>query len=209
MGVNDEKNEIVNTIIGDFHIRVTLQRIANKKHWDLIVMYGAAQHEHKNTFLAELSRAIQPQNSPLVVGGDFNIIRKESEKNKPGGYNKWSFLFNAIIEQANLRELSLGSRQYTWCNNQVNSTLEELDRVFINSSWEREFPLTISRVLVRAFSDHNPILVEADSKIHRSPIFRVELSWFLREDLEYVISEVWNKQYSGSSIEDGKKNLGF
>lgn len=30
MGVNDEKNEIVNTIIGDFHIRVTLQRIANK-----------------------------------------------------------------------------------------------------------------------------------------------------------------------------------
>jgi hypothetical protein len=43
----------------------------------------------------------------LLVGGDFNILRKESDKNKSGGVNKWSFLFNSILKHHSLVELEL------------------------------------------------------------------------------------------------------
>jgi hypothetical protein len=26
----------------------------------------------------------------MLIGGDFNILRSDSDKNKPGGTNKWS-----------------------------------------------------------------------------------------------------------------------
>lgn len=124
--------------------------------WDLIAVYGAAQNAHKDRFLTELANIIQKQMKPLVMGGDFNIIRKESDKNKAGGYNRWSFIFNAVIEQANLREIFLGGRKFTWCNNQENPTLEKLDRIFVNTDWEKEYPLTMAKTLTRSILDHNP-----------------------------------------------------
>jgi hypothetical protein len=42
---------------------------------------GAAQNEEKNLFLRELVQASSVPNLPLLVGGDFNIIRNLREKN--------------------------------------------------------------------------------------------------------------------------------
>lgn len=191
--------------MGDFHIRLQLQNVCNKKIWDLLVVYGVAQTEHKAAFLAELSKEFQASRRPIVIGGDFNILRKESEKNKAGGYNKWSFLFNAILEQNSMRDIQMGVRQFTWCN---NPTLEKLDRVFINNEWEADYPLTSVHSLVRALSDHNPILLDTGNPDKRGDIFRFELSWFLREDLDSIVQEVWNDSYSGSTIERWQKRFG-
>ena len=81
--------------------------------WNFINIYGAAQDDRKNSFLIEFSALCQNSKHPLLIGGDFNILRKECEKNKPGGVTKWSFLFNAIIEHNCLIELELSSRQFT------------------------------------------------------------------------------------------------
>jgi hypothetical protein len=63
-----------------------------------------------------------------VDGGDFNILRKESDKNKPVGTNCWSSLFNSIIDIHSLVELDLSGRLYTWSNNRDPPTFEKLDR---------------------------------------------------------------------------------
>ena len=76
------------------------------------------------------------------MGGDFNIIRKASEKNKPGTPGHWSFLFNVIIEQAGVRELDMHGRNYTWGNNLPHPTFEKLDRVLCDVEWEEKYPLT-------------------------------------------------------------------
>jgi hypothetical protein len=44
----------------------------------------------------------------MLVGDDFNILRKEAKKNKPG-FTKWSSLFNSIIDLHNLIQLELVS----------------------------------------------------------------------------------------------------
>jgi hypothetical protein len=75
-------------------------------------VYGAAQDDNKNRFLSELSSFCSRSKFPLLVGGDFNIPRKREEKNKPGGINKQSSLFNSIIDHHELIELELKNRLY-------------------------------------------------------------------------------------------------
>jgi hypothetical protein len=61
------------------------------------------------------------------VGGDFNIIRSPSEKYNSRYNDRWQFLFNAVINSLDLRELELSRRQYTWANNLQTPTFEKLD----------------------------------------------------------------------------------
>jgi hypothetical protein len=75
----------------------------------------------KAAFLAELSRVCQDNDSPCLIRGDLNIIRKSSEKSKPNNTNPWSFVFNAIIDMLVLRELPLNGRKFTWANNALKS----------------------------------------------------------------------------------------
>jgi hypothetical protein len=56
------------------------------------------------------------------------VIRWDIERNKPGGVNRWSFLFNVIIAHHSLMELDLVGRLYTWSNNRDDPTFEKLDR---------------------------------------------------------------------------------
>jgi hypothetical protein len=41
-----------------------------------VAVYEAAHDEHKADFLAELVRICEDEPLPLLVGGDFNIIRR-------------------------------------------------------------------------------------------------------------------------------------
>jgi hypothetical protein len=48
--------------------------------WNFVPVYGAAQDAQKPDFLAELVRMCDNQDLPMMVGGDFNTIRKKEEK---------------------------------------------------------------------------------------------------------------------------------
>jgi hypothetical protein len=53
---------------------------------------------------------------PTIGGGDFNILRSPNEKNNTNYSDRWPFLFNAVIDGLNLRELEMSGRKYTWAN---------------------------------------------------------------------------------------------
>lgn len=61
------------------------------------MVYGAAQEEHKFEFLSELSRFCDTNSEPILIGGDFNIIRYAKEKNSNRGVHKHTGVFNSII----------------------------------------------------------------------------------------------------------------
>ena len=104
----------------------------------LVVVYGAAQTDRKPDFLAELVRICENEELPMLVGGDFNIIRRQEEKNNDNFDARWPFIFNAIIESLDLREIDLSGRQYTWASQRENPTYEKLDRFLANVEWEQK-----------------------------------------------------------------------
>jgi hypothetical protein len=63
---------------------------------------------------------------PILIGGDFNILRNPDEKNNKNYNDQWPFLFNGIIDDLNLIELEMSSRKYTWANFLANPTYEKL-----------------------------------------------------------------------------------
>jgi hypothetical protein len=123
--------------------------------------------EDKEEFLTELGTVCSDQSLPLLVGGDFNIIRFSSEKNKNMRRNRWTDIFNSIINSYAMREIYMSGGQFTWSNNHLEPTLEKLDRFLMNDAWENLFPLTTVHKLVREISDHNSLILDTMEKKDR------------------------------------------
>jgi hypothetical protein len=75
-----ERFDVCDVVIGRFIIRVTLFDLKIRKKWYLAIVYGAAQEEDKEDFLRDLGEICREQDLPLLVGGDFNLLRESADK---------------------------------------------------------------------------------------------------------------------------------
>lgn len=69
----------------------------------LVVVYGPAQVDDKEFFLTEFAQVCSSLKGLVVIGGNFNILRKTCDKNKPCVLPRWSYIFNSIIESNGLK----------------------------------------------------------------------------------------------------------
>jgi exonuclease III len=80
VGVNSDTLDVLKVTTGDFSVRMHMKCKRDDFEWNFVPVYGAAQDSQKPDFLAELVRMCDNQDLPMLVGGDFNIIRKKEEK---------------------------------------------------------------------------------------------------------------------------------
>jgi hypothetical protein len=74
----------------DYHIKLHICNRVDNFTWSLIAFYGAAQEVAKDN----------PY--PILIGGDFNLLRFRHEKSKYRFDDHWPFLFNAVIDSLDL-----------------------------------------------------------------------------------------------------------
>jgi len=144
--------------------------------------------------------------------GDFNIMRHSKEKNKNNFNPCWPFLFNAVIDSFDLREIDLPGRQFTCANNLMDPTYEKLDRVLMTTEWEFKFPLVTVIALDRGVSDHTPLLLDTGDPSYtgNTQQFKMELSWLTHEDFRERVTEVWNKPVAEqNSVQCWNRKLGL
>jgi hypothetical protein len=161
----------------------------------LVIFYGAAQSHD--------------QSLPLLLDGDFNLLRFSSEKNKRMTCNKWNDLFNSVINTYGLRELILSPRYYTWTNNQRGPTLEKLYRFLMSNNWEDLFPLTIVHKVAREMSTHNPLILKTmEHKDRKRREFMFEKRWLKEHDFHSRVARIWHQHVRVSnSFERMQKKL--
>jgi hypothetical protein len=80
LGVNLQFFDIEAIKEGDFNIKFHLCNKVDEFKWALVVVYGPSQDEFKESFLVELVNMCSHENLPLVIGGDYNILRHPLEK---------------------------------------------------------------------------------------------------------------------------------
>jgi hypothetical protein len=184
---------VTKVIFGDFCVKFHLKIKRDNFEWALVAIYGAAQDRHKPSFLAELVRICENEMLPLLVGGDFNIIRRKEEKNNENFHARWPFIFNAIVESLDLREIALFGRKFTWANRRTTPTYEKLDRILARVEVEQKFPLLSVRALTRSGSNHTPMLLDFGSLAHggKSTNFSFELSWLKQEGFIDMVKNEW------------------
>jgi hypothetical protein len=103
-----------------------------KKNIMLVTVYGPTHDEKKEQLLSDLANICSNIEIPTLIGGDFNILIFSGEKNRNFSCNRFTDMFNWIINTFELRDLNLNGGVYTWSNNQADSTFERLDRVLIS-----------------------------------------------------------------------------
>jgi endonuclease/exonuclease/phosphatase family metal-dependent hydrolase len=130
-----------------------------------VLVYGAAHEEYQANFFHELVNLAKDNPYPIIIGGDFNLLRFPFEKSKGQFDDHWPFLFNVVIDILDLREVSMIGRQFTWANNLPEPTYKKLDCVLMDSHWEDNYPMVLVRALERieALSDHAHILLTTGS----------------------------------------------
>ena len=66
----------------------------------------------------------------------------------------------------------------------------------MSSSWERQFPFTFVRKLVKEISDHSPLILNTEDFIPnsvRKGEFRFDLNWLKNPEFIPLVTKVWTK----------------
>ena len=116
-----------------------------------------------------------------LVVGDFNLMRKPEDRNRPRVNITEMLLFNEDISSLGLAEIPLHGRKFTWINKQQPPLLERLDWFFTSNPWTLDYPYTVARSLVMETLDHWPCVIGVKTSITKSKIFRFEKYWMEHE----------------------------
>ncbi|KAH0664977.1 hypothetical protein KY285_026183 [Solanum tuberosum] len=104
---------------------------------------------------------------PWVIGGDFNVIKNDSEK--LGGLpviQQEVADFVQCINNCALTEIQFSGSVYTWLNGRTEEEciFKRLDRVFGNEEFHQKFAHTEVQHLIREGCDHAPLHVHQTFK---------------------------------------------
>jgi exonuclease III len=160
-----------------FGIVISFTSSHNNAVWTLVCVYDPCQGVERDNFVSLLyNLQIKPSENWLLLG-DFNFIRSQDNRNRPGGDVNDMLIFNDIIGHLGLLELPLKGRAYTWSNMQTCPLLEQLDWFFTSANWISYYPNSIVLPLAKKRSDHVPCVVTINTNIPKARIFRFENYW--------------------------------
>jgi len=80
VGASKDLVEIEEEEHGAFYQSIQLRNTKDGTVWTLINVYGPVQDEKKTDFLQELLDKIKRTQIPLIIGGDFNLVRRTKDK---------------------------------------------------------------------------------------------------------------------------------
>ena len=81
---------------------------------EVMVVYGSADHSLSHLFLDKILNKIESCDLPMLIGGDFNLMRSPLDKNSPNF--SWPLVdtFNTFIRDTAIREIPRVGARYTW-----------------------------------------------------------------------------------------------
>jgi hypothetical protein len=161
-----------------FFSSVKIRNSGDEFYCKIINVYGSVKQELKGQFLKELYRKIKNTEIPMLIGGNFNMIRYVHEKSNGSEYTIWMDIFNSFINDIALIEIIRGGSRFIWTNKQNNLIRSVLDRVFVPKEWEQKYPKVKLMTLTRVGSDHCPLLLDdGTGKDQFKRGFRFETTW--------------------------------
>lgn len=129
---------------------------------------------------------------PLLVGGDFNLVRFISDKSNSTINHRWADGFNNWIDKWGLIELNASNKKFTWTNNQDPLIFAKIDRIFVSTEWESAFPLSSIKALELP-SDHNPLVLNIGENVSfGKKRFRFEKWWLEKDSFRAIVDKAWN-----------------
>lgn len=110
---NSDLFSLSNVVSLKFSVSVVLTNKVSGFAFKWIMVYGSAYESGKQDFLDELEKIMGAWNGPIMLGGDFNLVRSAADKSNGVVNYKWVDLFNEWINKWALIDLDPKNRRYT------------------------------------------------------------------------------------------------
>jgi hypothetical protein len=196
MGIDKELAHVSDEDRGEFYQSCTLTMKSDGFQWMLLNIYGPAHDDRKIEFLEEIQNKVLSSDLPMMLGGDFNLVRKVEEKSSGNVDGHLMDAFNEMINVTSLRELHRSGSRYTWTNKQIPPIMCVLDRVLVSNLWEDKFDLIIVTTAPRLGSDHNPLLVDiGEGVVFQQHYFRFNAHWLNQEGFRDWVKDKWPARF--------------
>lgn len=128
-----------------------------------------------------------------IVGADFNMVLKSSERSSGSTNSKDIDDFSTLIDSMDLNDLPLMGGRWTWNNLREHSSSSRIDRFLITTNLLAILPNLNQKLLARPTSDHFPILLVSDG-IQWGPVpFRIDNKWLELDSFRKMVADTWNK----------------
>ncbi|KAL6334471.1 hypothetical protein AAG906_016011 [Vitis piasezkii] len=127
----DRSEEVV---VGSFSLSVKFALDGCRPLW-LSAVYGPNNPELRKDFWVELSDIFGLSFSCWCVGGDFNVIRRSSEKLGGSSLTPSMRDFDDFIRECELLDPPLRSAPFTWSNMQESPVCKRLDQFLYSNEW--------------------------------------------------------------------------
>lgn len=194
LGVKDNLFEAESWDFGTYFVGVTIRNRISNIRGEVVIVYGPADHQWSQNFLDELDIKCNESRLPILVGGDFNLIRDPTDKSSGKGDTRLTEAFNTFIEKHSLKELQGG--HYTWTNKQENLVQSNIDMVLVSTEWDLKLPLSSLNTLTRVGSDHCPLLLDTEKEVggeKGNRQFHFEKQWDKIEGFRGLVRKKWGE----------------
>lgn len=153
-------------------------------------MYAPQAPNDKAKLWADLLEIIRSKTGRWVVFGDFNAVRRPSERLNSHYCKRTATDFNIFIQDVGLHDLNMGGHQFTYFHDEVK--LSKLDRSLVCQNFLSSFPSVATTALLHEHSDHCPVTLISQHIDFGPPPFKFFNSWILIEGIENTVLQAWN-----------------
>lgn len=143
--------------------------------------------------------------------GDFNQTLSKDEKfSFTQGSIVGANLFQQVILDLHLCDLTATGQKFTWMNNREENGLvmERLDRAFASAEWINMYPSYSLRNIPIIRSNHGPVILDFDYQTpFRKRPFRFEHMWTTHPSCKDMVQQAWVFNSHGSRAKQLRKKL--
>ncbi|GJU59508.1 RNA-directed DNA polymerase, eukaryota [Tanacetum coccineum] len=127
----------------------------------------------------------------VLIMGDFNEVRRKTERFGSVFNVQGADMFNTFIANAGLEEIPLGGSSFTWCHKSATK-MSKLDRFLISENLFNSYPDICATSLDRFLSDHRPILLRESNHDYGPIPFRYFNHWTELDGFNKFVIDTWN-----------------
>ncbi|TYH01227.1 hypothetical protein ES288_A09G041000v1 [Gossypium darwinii] len=196
-----ESNKVEVQTYSSNHIDLIIKLENDNPIW-FTEFYGNAEPNKRQCSWNMLRRVGQSVTEKWIIGGDFNAILDNAEKE--GGRGKASALmedFREVVDELSMADLKTDNGWFNWVNNRDGTALvkERLDRFLMSANDMARFPFMETKVIRQSTSDHDAIILDTEGRKsrdrHRDPrlCFKYDVCWAKDVEAKKIIKEAWQK----------------
>ncbi|PON73919.1 Endonuclease/exonuclease/phosphatase [Parasponia andersonii] len=151
--------KVKDSLLGDFLVSILIEDEVGGDWW-FCGVYGPPRRENRKNLWDELVGLRELCGNRWCVGGDFNIVRRVSEKFNSSTNTRSMKEFDSLIREMDLVDLSLCNASFTWTNFRVVPICCRLDRYLFSNNWAAGFEFCRQEAEAMMVSDHSPVILD-------------------------------------------------